>query len=102
MGIAQSMVKVKEMVKELLETNPKTRTSDDVLYYEVCNRIVPIADTSATDLLLNRARLNLPPYESVRRTRQKIQEAFPWLKNPVTDSYRMAEETEVRGVLNGK
>lgn len=67
-----------------LQTSLKARNSDNYLYYMVCKAImqaggVNIDNISFKDGLLHRDRYNLPNYETVRRTRQKIQQENPML-----------------------
>ena len=83
-----------EMVKELLQTRPETRNSDDILYYHVCAKINPICvNYPFCQIIQNRKSYGLPAFESVRRTRQKIQHDHPELRG---DLYlkRMEKQTE--------
>lgn len=69
-----------EIVKELLQTRPETRNSDDILYYHVCAKINPICvNYPFCQIIQNRKSYGLPAFESVRRTRQKIQRSYPEL-----------------------
>lgn len=75
---------IKALVLALLESDPKARNSDSYLYYRV---IKIVADKHKIDLskitvigfLLNMKQYPFPPFESVRRTRQKIQVKHPEL-----------------------
>lgn len=70
----------KALVKEILEENEHTRNSDMLLYYEVCSRLNPDAlDDSFGCVILHLDALHLPPFESIRRSRQKVQAECPWL-----------------------
>lgn len=70
----------KALVKSILEKVPETRSSDMRLYYEVCNRInAHILDCPFGGVILMLEKLHLPPFESVRRSRQKVQSECPWL-----------------------
>ncbi len=69
-----------EQVKYILERFPEARNSDDVLYLKVCERISSLCvNMSFKDVLTNRKAYNLPAFESVRRSRQKIQQHHPEL-----------------------
>lgn len=92
----------KALVQKLLEQDEKARNSDSYLYYRV---IKTIADKNNIDLtkitviafLLNMNRYPFPPFESVRRTRQKIQEKYPHLAPcKVVEEYRAENEEAFR------
>lgn len=74
------------LVKEALRSNPQTRNSDNYLYYVICKAILAsngldISKISFQDGLLHRGDYNLPMFETVRRTRQKVQECCPELSS---------------------
>ena len=88
-----------DLVKEILEEVPETRNSDMHLYYMVCFK------TNTTTLgmpfgqvIMNLKSLKLPPFESVRRSRQKIQSAFPELSG--TDEVEAQREMNEDIVYN--
>ena len=86
----------KALVKTILEQNKETRNSDMRLYYEVCNRINPqILCCRFSDVIMNLDALRLPPFESVRRSRQKVQEEFPHLAANIEVEIFRAENEEV-------
>ena len=68
-----------KLVKEILEQDPKTRNSDDILYLAIVKKLCP-ATISVSGLFTNRAFYNVPPYETVRRTRQRLQAELPELR----------------------
>lgn len=71
----QNLKKVVEMV---LELKPATRSSDRILYAEVCQELgYDTRNMSAWDMLHNP---DMPSTESVRRTRQKAQAENPLLR----------------------
>ena len=83
-----------DLVKHLLQTIPATRSSDDRLYYEVCKvRCKPCLQVPFGIVIANRSTYNIPPFESVRRSRQKIQEHHPELA-AVPDVEAMREVNE--------
>lgn len=72
------LITTKALVKSILEQVPETRNSDMCLYYEVCKTVNPGAlDYDFGMAILNLDVLHLPPFETVRRTRQFIQRKFP-------------------------
>lgn len=80
------------VVKRILETDEQSRNSDSFLYFKVLEHYgnkqgIDIHSMSVPHFLLNMAHLGVPPFESVRRTRQKVQAAYPWLAS----SKRVAE-----------
>lgn len=94
---------ITKLVKSILEENPQTRNSDSYLYFKVLKhradqigvdlRTLPVAN-----FLLGMNVFGFPGFETVRRTRQKIQAAFPELAacEDVAE-FRMENEKEFRG-----
>lgn len=75
---------VTQIVKAVLEKYPQTRNSDSFLYLKVLhiigrNRRIDINGMTVGEFLLCKRELGLPGFETVRRTRQKIQAANPEL-----------------------
>ena len=73
-----------KLVKNILEENPQTRNSDSFLYFKVlqyrANRMgVDLRDISVASFLLGMNVFGFPGFETVRRTRQKIQATYPEL-----------------------
>ena len=73
-----------KLVKAILESDPMSRNSDSFLYFKVLDVISKkhnrdIIFMPVCDFLLNMKELQVPPFESVRRTRQKLQEKYPEL-----------------------
>ncbi len=63
-----------KLILSVLETVPATRNSDALLYLEVIERIGRGNSHKPIDeILLGLEELGLPCFETVRRTRQKIQ-----------------------------
>lgn len=67
-----------KMVREVLEVMPQARNSDNFLYFVVCNRIatmkgIDVNKMSMPMFLLNLKEFGFPNFETVRRTRQKLQ-----------------------------
>lgn len=75
---------VSKLVKDALINHPDARNSDNYLYYVICHDILEkmglnIDKLSLTNALLNRKVFGLPVFETVRRSRQKVQEHHPEL-----------------------
>ena len=98
------MTSVKELnnitaiVTDILTKHPETRNSDNILYYYVLKRIAQnngcnIDGMSVMQFLLNMRKLQFPPFESVRRARQKTQRKHPELAgNSRTEAHRAINE----------
>lgn len=76
---------VKRRVKALLESKPDTRNSDNLLYLEVIKQIATeigedIENVPMVTFIEQLSNSPYPPFESVRRTRQKVQAENPELK----------------------
>ena len=70
----------KALVKEILEENEQARNSDMILYYEVCKRLNrDVLRQPFGIVVLDLEKFGLPPFESVRRSRQKVQAECPYL-----------------------
>lgn len=74
--------RVKEIVRQILVEYEEARENDDLLYLLVCQEMctMSLCEVSIIDAFMHRKELNLPPYESVRRSRQKWQESCPILR----------------------
>lgn len=74
--------KVEKMVKGILEEIPATRDSDDILYYYIIiehNKALAMNGTPY-DIFVNGREFGLPSYETVGRTRRKLQEKYEDLR----------------------
>lgn len=72
------------LVLKLLAEEPKTRNSDSYLYFRVINTVaakhrIDLSRLTVTEFLLGLKRSPFPPFESVRRARQKLQRKSPEL-----------------------
>ena len=70
------------LVKHILEHDPKARNSDSYLYMKIIEIKaqgweMPLCNVSVMYFLQNMKMLDVPPFESVRRARQKIQAKYP-------------------------
>ena len=75
--------KFEDRVLSVLESNTQSRRDDMVLYLLVCNSYSnnenPIGKMPFEVVMKHYRELKLPHFESVRRTRQKIQATHPEL-----------------------
>ena len=76
---------IKNLVQSILEKDEQARNNDNYLYLRVLqtisreeNRPHP-HDITAEFFFLNMSAYGFPPFESVRRTRQKVQQEHPEL-----------------------
>lgn len=71
---------IKEEVKEILMTCKRARDDDAFLYSIVLKSFDPsISDLTVSEFFEKFEAMNCPPFETVRRTRQHIQELNPEL-----------------------
>ena len=103
----QDLKTTKRLVADALEKHPQTINSDNYLYYIICKgqlekQGLDIDRISFANALLHRKEYDLPPFESVRRTRQKAQEKNPALAAlPEVESARLDLEEEYREFARG-
>lgn len=87
----KDIYQVKMTVEEILETKPRTRDDDDLLYLEIIRR-AGLSGVSVDHFLQNRSAMGIPPFESVRRSRQKVQAEHPELKGTRVEERKEAED----------
>lgn len=73
-----------KLVKQIMTENPQTRNSDSFLYLKVLERQatktgIPVAEVPLALFLQKGTEWGFSPFETVRRTRQKIQRECPEL-----------------------
>ena len=91
-----------DLVHEILKTEPECRNSDNILYLRVLQTIgkqngIDVNTMSVPTLFLNMHSMKLPAFETVRRTRQKVQEHNEELRPVATvEAYRSVLEEEYR------
>lgn len=90
--------KAKKLVTKILEDYPQTRNSDNLLYIKVIDSIgTGNSDKSIREILLNLEELGLPCFETVRRSRAKIQAEREDLRaSDVVQDFRTQQEEEYR------
>lgn len=97
-----------EAVREILEHNKKSRDDDNFLYYLVLKHCgekngIDIESMSMPRFLLNMRKYGFPPFESVRRARQKIQHDHPEFAGSKTvEGKRRMEEDVYRSYALSK
>lgn len=95
------------IVKAILEEDERTRNSDSYLYLKVLEYIgrqkgMHFHLWTVATLLTSLDEFNLPPFESVRRTRQKVQQTYPHLAAcKKVEEQRMANEEVYRAYARG-
>ena len=90
------------LVKSILEQDKQCRNSDSYLYLKVLSVVgkqkgIDIEKMSIPYFFLNIHGTALPPFESVRRARQKVQERNPHLAAcEAVESFRFENEAQYR------
>lgn len=101
----------KALVQAILEKDHMARNSDYILYLRVLqtiseqrNDVVPLKALTVVEFLaiLTKANCPYPGFETVRRSRQKVQAECPWLaaSEDVTE-FRFENEKEFREFARG-
>lgn len=76
----QKLKTIEDKVKSILISQTETRDNDMKLYLCVCRYCLPAIGTMPFETVMTQCRsLGIPCFESVRRTRQKLQEQNPEL-----------------------
>ena len=89
-----------KLVKAILEQDERTRNSDSFLYLKVIDTVaerkgINLYGISVPMFLVSMKENGFPPFESVRRTRQKIQASYPELAAcDKVAGMRMIQESE--------
>lgn len=91
---------IKALVQAILERDQMARNSDSYLYFRVIQTIatkhnIDLDKVTVLSFLCNMKQYPFPPFESVRRTRQKIQEKYPELAACAEVQEFRAENEEV-------
>lgn len=76
----ENLQSTKSLVRTVLEQDERARNSDSYLYFRILERIdKAVLTLTVSEFLLSMGAKEIPPFESVRRTRQMIQAECPWL-----------------------
>lgn len=100
MSYINKLKDVKTRVQELLENNPNTRDSDNLLvatfyFYEMGGK-ESLMNTTAFSFLKKMSAGDLTSFESISRARRKIQEQVPSLRGSnYVERQRSADETRL-------
>lgn len=86
---------IEPLVYRALTDNPLTRTDDFILVLEVLKNKVTEEMTLKT-VLEHHTELGIPSFASIMRTRRKLQEKYPELKNKATAEMRAEAEKDFR------
>ena len=107
MNKSKELKSTTELVREVLQSHPKARNSDNELYYWVCAIIghrngIDIHKMSMPLFFLHLHEYGFPQFETVRRTRQKLQAAYPELCGSKTvEGMRRVNEEAFREYARG-
>lgn len=98
MNKSKELTNMQAVVKEILQNYPKTRNSDKELFVNVCRTVCPeILSQPFWYAFSDQANNVMPNFETVRRTRQKIQAAHPELAADAdVEEMRMVNEEAFR------
>ena len=95
------------LVKSILEQDEQCRNSDSFLYLKVLSAVakqkgIDLEKMTVPFFLMNLHGAGLPPFESVRRSRQKLQQHHPELAaNEVVEGFRADNEKVFRDYAVG-
>lgn len=107
MGKQNELKTTQAIVMQVLLEQPRTRNSDNLLYYTVCKIIglkngINIDSISMPSFFLHMKEYHMPAFETVRRTRQKIQADYPELAGcSNVEGQRKMNEEVFRGYARG-
>lgn len=98
---------ITKIVKAILIDDERSRNSDSFLYLQVLQIYArkngtDLRHVSVADYLMSMAAKEFPPFESVRRARQKVQRAYPELAaSERVEALRAVNEREYREYARG-
>lgn len=96
------------LVHLILENYPQTRNSDGLLWLKVLEsqaheKEIDLRMLSVPSFLPRINELGFSPFESVRRTRQKLQAAYPHLSaDKAVEGFRTENERQYRAYARGE
>ena len=96
------LTKLANLIYEVLEQNEEARNADDVLCFEVWNKLAPVDNIWTIPVgdfhhILKR-QWKLPNEQSIRRTRRKVQEHYPETRGTKYNN-RKARQEKVKSNL---
>ena len=108
MNKSRELTTTQDMVKQVLEQSKDARNSDNYLYYRILKMVgmqhnIDIEKMSVPHFFLHMKEYGcFPAFETVRRTRQKIQAEHPELAgNSTVEGQRMMNEEVFREYARG-
>ena len=107
MSKSRELKTTQDVVMTVLQEQPRTRNSDNLLYYTVCKIIglkngINLDSISMPSFFLHMKDFGFPAFETVRRTRQKLQAEHPELSgNSTVKGQRMMNEAAFREYARG-
>jgi hypothetical protein len=103
MDTATELKNTSDIVKLILQKYPATRNSDDLLYMKVCEYVNGThISLPFWKVMQERKDFGYPPFESVRRSRQKLQATYPELSaNKVVEAQREENEKAYKEFARG-
>ena len=94
MNVEKELSAAPAIVKDILQRCPAARDCDPLLYVKVVEVLNPsVLGMNFEDVMLNLEDLGLLKFETVRRTRQKLQAEYPNLK-PCKEVQEFRSENE--------
>lgn len=108
MSKAKQLITTTNLVKTILETNTQARNSDSLLYLKVLEHCalqkgVDLQLLSVSAFLTSMNIFGFPCFETVRRSRQKIQREYPELKGcEAVEAARAENEQTFREYAKGR
>lgn len=96
------------LVKSILEQDKQCRNSDSYLYLKVLTSVayrkgISLYSMTVSDFLMNYHGTDFPPFESVRRARQKLQARFPDLAAcEAVEGFRADNEQHYKAYARGE
>lgn len=103
-----NIIKTSELVKKILENDKQSRNSDSFLYLKVLSEVakrkgIDLEKMSVPYFLVHLHGAEFPGFETVRRTRQKVQQHHPELAAcEAVEGFRMENEIDFRAFARGE
>lgn len=99
---------ISALVKHILEEDESSRNSDNTLYLKVLEHYsgkngIDLSDMTVPVFFKGLDHHEFPGFETVRRSRQKVQETYPELAaSEAVGRFRSKKEATYRAFANGK
>lgn len=89
---------VQKLVEQVLEEEPQTRNSDNLLILIVVQKIHHFTKSSSFEEVMKNCQVS---FESITRARRYIQKERPELKDKETENHRLEKEFEFHEFYGG-